>query len=156
MRKSRISIFFITLGFILISCSSVDSKTMFSAKDENIIVSYNIDDFEGKEVEIKIKNNSNKDVLVLITEATVLTVDGNKVNLMRVSDALSKENTIIVKNMLLKPNITLTENFVAVGYLRKQILKDEFVLLPWIDEDRFELSIPYIIDGKKHVIDIKF
>jgi hypothetical protein len=58
--------------------------------------------------------------------------------------------------MLLKPDITLNENFVAVGYLRKQILKDEFVLLPWIDEDRFELSLPYIIDGKRHVIDIKF
>jgi hypothetical protein len=129
---------------------------MFSAKDDNIIVSCNIENFEGKEVEIKIKNNSNKDVLVLITEATVLTVDGNKVNLMRVSDALSKENTIVIKNMLLKPDITLNENFVAVGYLRKQILKDEFVLLPWIDEDRFELSLPYIIDGKRHVIDIKF
>jgi hypothetical protein len=156
MRKSRISIFFITLGFILISCSSVDSNKMFSAKDDNIIVSCNIDDFEGKEVEIKIKNNSNKDVLVLITEATVSTVDGNKVKLMRVSDALSKENTIIIKNMLLKPNITLNENFVAVGYLRKQILKNEFILLPWIDSNQFELSLPYIIDGKRHVINIKY
>jgi len=73
---------------------------------------------------------------------------------MSVSDALSSKTSIKVKNIQINPDVKYSEEFVANGYLRKQILNNEYILLPWIDSDLFNLSIPYIVDGRKKLITI--
>lgn len=156
MKKIPYSFLLIGLFFILVSCSSIDSSTTNMVKDENLSLIINTEDFEQKEFEITIQNKSNKDILILITEAKVLTKDGENVNIMKVDDALSKAHSIKVTNIKLKSKAVYKQRYVAVGYVRKQILNDEFVLIPWIDSNNFKLSIPYIVDNRKHIIEINY
>jgi len=156
LKKISLSFLLIGLFFILVSCSSIDSSTKKTYKDENLSLTINTNGFEQKEFEIEIQNNSNKDILVLITEAKVLTKDGDSVNIMKVADALSTEHSIKITNLRLKSKAVYKQRYVAIGYVRKQILEDEFVLLPWIDSNNFKLSIPYIVENKKHIVEISY
>lgn len=142
--------------FIFASCSSLSNNNQLlpNYSDDFLDVSYRIDGLDNKSFEIIVENKSDKPVLLLLTEAKVLTVDGNYESIMSVSDALSNKTSIKVKNIQINPDVKYSEEFVANGYLRKQILNNEYILLPWIDSNLFNLSIPYIADGKKNLITI--
>ncbi len=142
--------------FIFASCSSLsnDNQLLPNYSDDFLDVNYRIDGFDNKAFEIIVANKSDKPVLLLLTEAKVLTADGNYKSIMSVSDALSSKTSIKVKNIQINPDVKYSEEFVANGYLRKQILNNEYILLPWIDSDLFNLSIPYIVDGRKKLITI--
>ncbi|NCD06574.1 MAG: hypothetical protein EOL97_10670 [Spirochaetia bacterium] len=155
--KRKIKYFLIVTSiFIFASCSSLlnDNQMLLNYSDDFLDVSYRIDGLDNKAFEISIDNKSDKAILLLLTEAKVLTADGNYKSIMSVSDALSNKTSIKVKNIQINPDVKYIEEFVANGYLRKQILNNEYVLLPWIDPTYFNLSIPYIVDGKKNLITI--
>ena len=150
IRKSFIGV--IIIGLLWTSCSTLDNANDFIFSNENIVVTIEVDKEEFKEFKISIKNVSNNDMLILIPEVKVLTLEGTYASIMSVEDALSEDTSIEIKDIILKANESFKERYVAVGYLRKQILKDQFVLLPWIDINQFEVSLPYMIKGKKYVL----
>ncbi len=154
MKTIKQSVFILILTLIFTSCSSVSDNNALTFSDENLSVSINISDFDNKAFNILLTNKGDNEILLIITEAKVLTVDGEYVNIMRQIDATSDNNVVNVKNMRINPGIVLDEEFVAVGYTRKQIIKDEYVLLPWIDDKAFDLSIPYIVKNRKKLIEI--
>ena len=154
MKTIKQSVFILILTLIFTSCSSVFDNNALTFSDENLSVSINISDFDNKAFNILLTNKGDNEILLIITEAKVLTVDGEYVNIMRQIDATSDNNVVNVKNMRINPGIVLDEEFVAVGYTRKQIIKDEYVLLPWIDDKAFDLSIPYIVKNRKKLIEI--
>lgn len=142
--------------FILASCSSLfnNNKLLPNYSDDFLNVNYRIEGLDNKSFEIIVENKSDKPVLLLLTEAKVLTVDGNYESIMSVSDALSKKTSIKVKNIQINPDVKYSEEFIANGYLRKQILNNEYIILPWLNPESFDLSIPYIVNGKKNLITI--
>ncbi len=150
IRKSFVIV--LIAGLLLTSCSTLDTANDFTFSNENIVVTIDVDKEELKEFEINIKNVSKSDMLILIPEVKVLTLDGTYAPIMSVNDALSEDTTIEIKDIVLKANESFKERYVAVGYLKKQILKNEFVLLPWININKFEVSLPYIMNGKKYVL----
>jgi len=154
LKTIKQSVFILILTLIFTSCSSVSDNNALTFSDENLSVSINISDFDNKAFNILLTNKGDNEILLIITEAKVLTVDGEYVNIMRQIDATSDNNVVNVKNMRINPGIVLDEEFVAVGYTRKQIIKDEYVLLPWIDDKAFDLSIPYIVKNRKKLIEI--
>lgn len=128
IRKSFVIV--LIAGLLLTSCSTLDTANDFTFSNENIVVTIDVDKEELKEFEINIKNVSKSDMLILIPEVKVLTLDGTYAPIMSVNDALSEDTTIEIKDIVLKANESFKERYVAVGYLKKQILKNEFVLLP--------------------------
>ncbi|MGD1819983.1 MAG: hypothetical protein ACPKOI_08910 [Pleomorphochaeta sp.] len=154
MKKSKIFIVILII-FLLISCATTKTEN-YDFNDNLVSVNCNINDFDNKAVELSIHNNTNENILLIFTEAKVLDKNNQMVALYRLEDALSDSNSVRIENVELSPNSILQDKFVAVGHIKKQIIKKEFVVLPWLDSNKFILELPYMIGNEKRLIRISF
>lgn len=141
--------FFIVLFFV--SCAS-EPINNYQFEDEYVSVSCDIENFENKLFELTVFNNSNENILLLFAEAKVSNAEGEMVNFYSKEEALSLNNTIQINNKSVKASQNFNEKFMAIGYVKKQILSDSYVMLPWIEKGKFTLEIPYVYRNIKKTI----
>lgn len=144
MMKFKNNIIFILLIFFFVSCSSTNIEK-YNYEDQYVSVKCNIENNENKYFDLVINNKSDDEIIILLSQAKVIAFDDELVNILTLDQAFSKKTQIILKNEKLKPNAVFINKFSANGYMRKQILIDEIILLPWIKKGAFHLEIPYII-----------
>lgn len=152
MRNNIVTILIVVL-FLFVSCSSVSENNM-DYKDEYLNVVCNIDYDEGKLFDLLISNKSDEEIVLVFAESKVSNADGDLVNFISKEEALSSNKIININNITLNPNEGYNNQYMALGYIRKQILKNEIVLIPWINKGEFYLELPYIVNGKKHYIKV--
>ncbi len=143
--------FFILLFYV--SCSS-EPINNYQFEDEYVSVICDIDNYQNTLFDLTIKNNSDENILLLFAEAKVSNSEGNMVSFISEKEALSIKNTIQINNKSLKSKETFNDKYMAVGYVKKQILSESYVLLPWIERGKFKLEIPYVIRNIKKNIEI--
>ncbi len=149
--KKIISLCSFLILLLFVSCSS-EPINNYQFEDEYVSVICDIDKYENKLFDLTILNNSNENILLLFAEAKVTNAEGNMVSFISEKEALSLKNTIQINNKSLKVNETYNEKYMAIGYVKKQILSESYVLLPWIERGNFKLEIPYVIKNKKNTI----
>lgn len=140
----------LSFTFLLFSCVQLDNNFQHNYSDsvvEASLIQY------GDTVKIKVKNISNQPITLNISGAYAIL--NKKVNSRLITEVQAKSESTVIKqpDIIISPNKTYVESFVALKAIVFDIFGTKnYKIKKWISEDSVNIKIPYKIGKKKFYI----